>query len=193
MAAVTVLKIGVEMFGYNRTILRMMMSYPSIFPNHFSCQHHLFIVNGNGYEWKNGQLVSNDSLEINRSRNDILGNTRDTPITDEDLDTSHSICFHPTGSNVYSIPLYPWCEYAQLQHVIDGSVTPATDWCHGIISFGCRVRRWSDADYWLMVRVAYLEYGTAKSRKTELDNLHVIQDKLQQAEKICRKIIESID
>ena len=36
---------------------RSLLNYPTIFPNAFTVYHHWFCVIGNGYEWKDGQLV----------------------------------------------------------------------------------------------------------------------------------------
>jgi hypothetical protein len=42
---------------YEQTLKRCMELYPSLFIDENSVLHHLFFVNGNGYEWENGQLV----------------------------------------------------------------------------------------------------------------------------------------
>lgn len=42
----------------DKLIKRMLISYPSLFTNKQSCLNHLFLTNGNGYEWENGELVS---------------------------------------------------------------------------------------------------------------------------------------
>lgn len=34
-----------------------LLKYPQIFPNKWAVYHHWFIVNGCGYDWKNGELV----------------------------------------------------------------------------------------------------------------------------------------
>ena len=34
-----------------------LLRYPAIFPNKWAVYHHWFIVNGNGYKWKKGELV----------------------------------------------------------------------------------------------------------------------------------------
>ena len=36
----------------------MLISCPSLFTNKQSCLDHLFLTNGNGYKWENGELVS---------------------------------------------------------------------------------------------------------------------------------------
>lgn len=40
------------------TVLAMLTQYPSIFPDKSACYRHLFLVNGNGYEWVDGELVN---------------------------------------------------------------------------------------------------------------------------------------
>jgi len=41
-----------------KTIRVALLNYPSIFPNALSVYEHLFCVNGNGYKWFKGELVS---------------------------------------------------------------------------------------------------------------------------------------
>lgn len=48
---------------YN-TVKRNLMLYPSIFKNKWDIYHHLFIVNGNGYEWKRGELIDFEDTRI---------------------------------------------------------------------------------------------------------------------------------
>jgi hypothetical protein len=42
------------------TIKQAMVEYPRIFPSRVQVIHHLFWVIGNGYEWKDGELISID-------------------------------------------------------------------------------------------------------------------------------------
>jgi len=39
------------------TIYGMLTQYPSLFSNRSDCFVHLFLTNGNGYEWENGELI----------------------------------------------------------------------------------------------------------------------------------------
>lgn len=39
------------------TLIKCLLTYPSIYPNKWAVYHHLFLVNGNGYKWKKGELV----------------------------------------------------------------------------------------------------------------------------------------
>lgn len=43
-------------------VTRMISEYPSIFPNRLHAMNQLFCVIGNGYEWKNGELVCGDHV-----------------------------------------------------------------------------------------------------------------------------------
>lgn len=40
------------------TLWKCLLNFPTVFPNALSVYNHWFCVNGNGYEWKNGELVS---------------------------------------------------------------------------------------------------------------------------------------
>jgi len=40
------------------TIKKAMINYPSLFPTKYDVLEHLFLVNGNGYDWENGQLIA---------------------------------------------------------------------------------------------------------------------------------------
>ena len=42
------------------TIQSMFDYYPTLFKERADCLDHLFVVIGNGYKWKNGELVSSD-------------------------------------------------------------------------------------------------------------------------------------
>ena len=63
------------------TVLGMLTQYPSIFPDKSACYRHLFLVNGNGYEWIDGELVDvcpsktgpdfkNENEEVERQHGD---------------------------------------------------------------------------------------------------------------------------
>lgn len=45
------------------TIKSMIITCPRIFPTKLSTYNHLFLTNGNGYRWKNGELISEDDEE----------------------------------------------------------------------------------------------------------------------------------
>lgn len=40
------------------TVLAMLTQYPSLFTTKADCYRHLFLTNGNGYDWVDGELVS---------------------------------------------------------------------------------------------------------------------------------------
>ena len=45
------------------TIKSMIIMHPRLFPTKLSVYDHLFLTNGNGYRWKNGELISEDDEE----------------------------------------------------------------------------------------------------------------------------------
>lgn len=45
------------------TIKSMIIMYPRLFPTKLSVYDHLFLTNGNGYRWENGELISDDDEE----------------------------------------------------------------------------------------------------------------------------------
>lgn len=45
------------------TIKSMIIMYPMLFPTKLSVYNHLFLTNGNGYRWENGELISLDDEE----------------------------------------------------------------------------------------------------------------------------------
>jgi len=51
------------MASVEQTVRNDLLLWPSIHVNRFSVLHHLFCVIGNGYEWKDGELVESGSKE----------------------------------------------------------------------------------------------------------------------------------
>lgn len=45
------------------TIKSMIIMFPRPFPTKLSVYNHLFLTNGNGYRWENGELISEDNEE----------------------------------------------------------------------------------------------------------------------------------
>ena len=45
------------------TIKSMIIMHPRLFPTKLSVYDHLFLTNGNGYRWENGELISEDDEE----------------------------------------------------------------------------------------------------------------------------------
>lgn len=45
------------------TIKSMIIMHPRLFPTKLSVYNHLFLTNGNGYRWENGELISEDDKE----------------------------------------------------------------------------------------------------------------------------------
>jgi hypothetical protein len=84
-------------------IKQMMLQYPSIFPTRLSCLKHLFLVNGNGYDWdETGCLVpwrstydrANDQMhyaDLDRREDDTVF---DSIISQSDLKDHPLVAFH---------------------------------------------------------------------------------------------------
>lgn len=53
-----------------------MCTYPSLFRNRFECNNHLFNVCGNGYEWRNGELVEVDHTKFSSELHTLDGYVR---------------------------------------------------------------------------------------------------------------------
>lgn len=57
---------------FKDTIKSMIIMHPLIFPTKLSVYDHLFLTNGNGYRWENGELISLDYNKTNYSVEDGL-------------------------------------------------------------------------------------------------------------------------
>lgn len=53
------------------TIKKMLTQYPTLFQDRAQCLCHLYCTNGNGYEWKNGQLVDKFQAEYQNEPSEI--------------------------------------------------------------------------------------------------------------------------
>jgi len=78
-----------------QTLKDCLHSYPEIFPNKWAVYNHWFAVNGNGYEWVNGELV------------DICSPTQDLP--EDFVITEEMKSFEPKNDW-----LYPLCQFAKI-------------------------------------------------------------------------------
>jgi len=59
---------GIKIFyimNFENTLKQCLLTYPSIYPNALYVYDHLFLTIGNGYEWKDGTLVSNENYCTN--------------------------------------------------------------------------------------------------------------------------------
>ena len=57
------------------TIKKCILSYPNIFKNKLDVYNHLFLTNGNGFKWVNGELIEdclNNDYSLEDSIHDIL-------------------------------------------------------------------------------------------------------------------------
>ena len=48
---------------FKDTIKSIIIMHPRLFPTKLSVYNHLFLTNGNGYRWENGELISEDDKE----------------------------------------------------------------------------------------------------------------------------------
>ena len=55
------------MNNVDKEVKRILLNYPMLYPNALTVYNQLFCVIGNGYEWKNGELVYYDKSEIKRN------------------------------------------------------------------------------------------------------------------------------
>ena len=79
-----------------RTLQMMYNDYPHLFPTRQRALNHLFCVIGNGYEWKNGELVDDeyeyfdndvdDEYEYFDNESDIISKS---PMTEEEYEVQH--------------------------------------------------------------------------------------------------------
>lgn len=64
------------------TIFEMLTEYPSLFKTKASCYRHLFLVNGNGYDWVNGELIAwnggNSEPDFKDEDEEIAQRTKDS-------------------------------------------------------------------------------------------------------------------
>ncbi len=116
-----------------------LLRYPHIFPNKWAVYHHWFIVNGCGYDWKNGELVESDNevllttIEdgINYQFKETLSRIKkgESGFTFEINYSKKAIfdCINLEQRMVDFDPqretIYPICEYANIMNIPD-DITP---------------------------------------------------------------------
>jgi len=176
------------MTHYEKTILKMMMYYPTIFPTEFHCQNHLFLVIGTGYEWnKKGQLV--DTLGVikkipDRSRKSVLPNIDKD--TNKVLSSAGRMFFNSIGDNFTH--LYYWSQYSRLDYILQDKVIPAKDWKTAIEWFCYKINHWSVDDYKRMMIGHYICYGLVYNNeiKRDLNEFKIIK-------KNCEKLLKKLE
>lgn len=77
---------------YSDTVKNCIAGYPKLFETEGDVLHHLFFVNGNGYEWVNGELI--DLFDTETAIQETIVNTSLKPKTSREL--------------------YPICQYAKI-------------------------------------------------------------------------------
>jgi len=142
------------MSSYKYTKNTMMMTHPGIFPFESDVLEHLFVINGNGFVWKNGQLID---LELKsrkqqlkearifvRKRNEILKlaaieyqelykHMESYSVKKERMKSikyrmncvNNGTTFYLTKDGLLGRKIYPLCEYAKIVN-IPNDVKP--DW-----------------------------------------------------------------
>jgi hypothetical protein len=129
---------GASRMTVHETIKQMMVEYPSLFPSRVQALHHLFWVNGNGYDWKKGELISIDpphktspyrTVEWKKNHHEEWSRSAAHRETYEKLfgkeeaalaDLSKFVIGNDNFVESYKIDLdevYPLCEYADILNV----------------------------------------------------------------------------
>ena len=143
------------------TIKSMITMHPRLFSTKLSVYDHLFLTNGNGYKWENGQLISKDDEENcsiddglealfnDELQNDFLESYLEVTTDSEDiinyckrknkekLELAKVIVNHENIINekLYITNeeiLYPLCEYSRILNIPDDI---KDDWKDAIIEF----------------------------------------------------------
>ena len=147
--------------NYQQTVLHLLMSAPTIFPNELSVQSHLFTTCGSGFDWVDGELVCPPSSRerIGRTAEDCLNYCSST--LDEELTKVESgipVLFSSCGSdNIFSIYSSTGCYH--LEVVKSGRVVPTDSWKYGIYDFCEEVNSLSVKDYMKMYEVRTRKWG----------------------------------
>jgi hypothetical protein len=68
-------------------IKQMMLQYPSIYPTRLSCLRHLFLVNGNGYDWDEAGCLVPWRMEYDRANDQMYYTDLDREEKDELFDS----------------------------------------------------------------------------------------------------------
>lgn len=104
-----------------KPIYFVMVEFSRLFPSRTEVLHHLFYVDGNGYEWKNGELTDGENskypkfynLNANREKPDENQKRRDAvykKISDFFKKNPDVCSIHTTHLS----SIYPICQYAKI-------------------------------------------------------------------------------
>lgn len=151
------------MASYAETVARMMRQYPTLFPTEAHALHHLFIVNGNGYDWIEGQLVdlfarSDEEVRAERCRRE----KRLLHGVSEHLRAQIKAAWAKPAAPI--IRLYPLCKYADLCTLPD-DIHP--DWLAAAkraLAWAWTRERTESDTHWLLKAKARIE--ALEQRKT---------------------------
>jgi len=123
-----------------------LLLYPSIHQNKWAVYHHWFAINGNGYEWKNGELVD---MYDNNSITMLQAINKHIKYRTKDMFKNRFLFLYNISTLVYDIvttlklkkrisdftqteELYPLCEYAKILN-IPNDIKP--DWLEAVKEF----------------------------------------------------------
>lgn len=107
------------------TVRDCLYNYPRIFKNKWDIYHHLFAVNGNGYEWVNGQLV--DDYYEDEDDEDKEYIPQESTVPDDWDSNGRENDFTPAKDKIY-----PLCQYAKMLDIPD-DIQP--DWKEAVKEF----------------------------------------------------------
>lgn len=121
-----------------------LMLYPGIFPNRWAVYHHWFAVNGNGYDWVDGELVSWDEEKVHTKEDAVEYFFKDT--LEDILNSSIKWTIKNLKKSILSLlrveereqdftpkeKIYPLCQYACLLNIPD-DIKP--DWKEAALEF----------------------------------------------------------
>lgn len=107
----------------NRTIAGMIHTFPSLFKNRTQALHHLFCVNGNGFEWENGELVDfyTDEQRAEYAA-DVVTYLDGSPRSEYEYARLQTVQMNAevlARVNGPGLHLYPYCEYAKIVNLPD--------------------------------------------------------------------------
>jgi len=111
---------------YRETKRLMMKYHPEIFPSEKEILHHLFFVNGNGYDWENGDLVDfmhRSEAKLREDRKDFLAwSKRLSGDTDKAMKKLKRLGVKIPDSVPKMVGrkrIYPLCKYADIMNIPD--------------------------------------------------------------------------
>lgn len=190
----------VKLSSLDKHVKQMMLNYPSIFPSRLECLHHLFCVNGNGYDWKDGIMVpwsrkkrlQTKTIELEKPsermmqiipeyetvRVEFVNTIR--KFTEQNID---HLCrdIHHTNSRLTFIDVYPmsW-DYCAMSYAADHRDEIDPDWQLGILQF----------IHWFLPRVNghYMVYDSDGTKHAD----RIADPRVRQNYDLCLMVLDKI-